>query len=76
VDLINKPNLGFSEGIPWIAKNVGLVVASQSDPFGKSLYLLGITRSPTYHEVIPLEKVGAIKLTQIRYGGMPLRMES
>ena len=37
VDLINKLNLGFSEGIPWIATNVGLVVASQSDPFGKSL---------------------------------------
>ena len=45
VDLINKPNLGFIEGILWIAKNVGLAVASQSDPFGKSLYLLGIIRS-------------------------------
>jgi len=30
-----------------LAKIVELVVASQSDPFGKSLYLLGITRSPT-----------------------------
>jgi len=67
VDLINEPILDFSEGILWIAKNAELEVASQSDPFGKSLYLLGIIRSPTYHEVIPSEKVGAIKLTHIQH---------
>jgi len=39
------------------------------DSFGKAVFLLCSQNPSTYHEVIPLEKVGAIKLMPVRQSG-------